>query len=88
MSERESLLLKWGTIKGWDFKTEASVQAAKAYADAGDVSFGAMQQRDNDQQKAALCNLIDVLDGDIQNDWTGKMMTKEEAKEYVMGYRP
>lgn len=49
--------------------------------------MGAMQQRDTPEQKQALCDLIDAIDGEILNDWTGKTMTKDEAKKYVTEYR-
>ena len=83
---QDELLLKWGTLKGWGIKTDAAWEAMKAYFDAGPQAAGAMQQRDDDTQKAALCAVIDAIDGTIQNDWTGEMMTKDEAKAYVMGY--
>lgn len=83
---KDSLLLKWGTFKGWDLKSEAALQAARAYLDTGEHSLGSMQQRDTPEQKAALCKLIDAIDGTIRNDWSGKIMTKEEAKRYVMEY--
>lgn len=82
----DRLLLKWGTLKGWDLKSEAARAAAKAYADAGSMSASAMLQRDTDAQKEALCNLIDAIDGTIVNDWSGDEMTKDEAKEYVRSY--
>jgi len=82
----EYLLLKWGTLKGWDLKSEASLAAARKYADAGTMSMSAMSQHDNDAQKAALCELIDAVDGPISNDWSGEEMTKAEAKEYVLNY--
>jgi hypothetical protein len=82
---QESLLLKWGTLKGWDLRTDASRAAAQRYADFG-MSMGAMQQRDTDEQKRALCDLIDAIDGEIVNDWSGETLTKEEAKRYVLGY--
>jgi len=81
----EHLLLKWGTLKGWDLKTEASNAAAQKYADMG-MSAGAATQRDTDEQKQALCDLIDVIDGEITNDWTGDVMSKAEAKKYVLEY--
>lgn len=81
----ESLLLKWGTLKGWDLETDRSREALKKYADFG-MKFSAMSQHDTPEQKAALCDLIDAIDGEIQNDWSGEMMTKEEAKRYVMEY--
>jgi hypothetical protein len=81
----ESLSLKWGTIKGWDLKTDKSLEIMQRYADLG-MSYGAMQQHDTPEQKKLICELIDAVDGEIDNDWTGKVMTKDEAKEYVMNY--
>lgn len=82
----EHLLLKWGTIKGWCFESEATLAAARRYAEAGAVSAGAMSQNDTPEQKQALCDIIDAIEGPIQNDWSGEMMTKEQAKEYVLTY--
>lgn len=79
----EHLLLKWGTLKGWDLETEKSIAAAQKYADMG-MSAGAMSQRDTHEQKLALCELIDAVDGEITNDWTGEVMSKDAAKSYVM----
>ncbi len=73
----EHLLLKWGTLKGWKVESEASVAALKRYFNS-DVSMSAMKQ--------AICDLIDAIDGPIQSDWDGAMMTKEEAKKYVLEY--
>lgn len=81
----EELTLKWGTLKGWDLKTDASKAAFETYANFG-MSLGAMTQNDGAEQKEALCDLIDAIDGEIQNDWTGKLMTKDEAKAYVREY--
>jgi hypothetical protein len=84
---QDRLLLKWGMLKGWDFKSEASRAAAKRYAETGQHSGGgAMTQHDTAEQKQALCDLIDAIDGKIQNDWSGEFMTAEEAKKYVMEY--
>ena len=81
----ESLLLKWGTIKGWELTTEKSKGIVKRYIDSG-VSYGAAQQRDTPEQKQMICELIDAIDGEIENDWTGETMTKDEAKDYVLNY--
>ncbi len=81
----EWLLLKWGTLKGWNLETQKSKDAFKRYADAG-MSLSAMTQQDTAEQKQALCDLIDVIEGKIDNDWSGKSMTKDEAKNYVMTY--
>lgn len=82
----EELLLKWGTLKGWTLKSEASMAALRKYHE-DPVSFGAMQQRDTDHQVNALCELIDAVDGEIINDWSGERLTKDEAKKYVREYR-
>lgn len=81
----EHLLLKWGTLKGWLVETETSRAALKKYAEFG-MSLGAMQQRDTPDQKQALCDLIDAIDGPIENDWSGETMTKDAAKKYVLEY--
>lgn len=81
----ESLLLKWGTIKGWEGLTEKS-QAIVGRFFADGVSMSCAMDHPDEGRKAILVELIDQLDGDIQNDWTGKMMTKDEAKQYVLKY--
>lgn len=83
----EYLLLKWGTLKGWNVVgNEAAMTALRRYAD-DPTSAGAMQQRDTDGQRRAICDLIDAVNGPITNDWTGEEMTKDEAKKYVLEYR-
>ena len=81
----DSLTLKWGTLKGWDLQSESARAAGQAYADFG-MSMSAMAQHDTTEQKKALCALIDAVDGEIWNDWDGVVMTKDDAKKYVMGY--
>lgn len=83
--DSESLQLKWGTIKGWDLKTEKTQGIMQRYLDIG-ASLSAMLQRDTPVQKTLICELIDALDGEIWNDWSGEIMTKGTAKEYVMNY--
>jgi hypothetical protein len=83
----EHLLLKWGTLKGWNLgNNEAARAAAQRYDQAGQVAMGCMQQHDNPAQKQALCDMIDAINGPIQNDWTGEKLTKDQAKAYVMEY--
>lgn len=82
----ESLLLKWGTLKGWDLNGDGPAMSALRRYHEEPTTFGAMQQRDTESQKKAICEIIDALDGEIQNDWTGEMMTKDEAKQYVLNY--
>jgi hypothetical protein len=81
----EYLLLKWGTLKGWHLETDTSKAALKRYCEQP-VALGAMQQDDTPEQKQAICDLIDVLDGEITNDWSGEVYSKEQAKDYVLNY--
>lgn len=82
----EHLILKWGTLKGWKFNEGSPAYKAAEKYFAGGVSMSAMAQRDTDEQKAALCEMIDALDGEIWNDWEGEVMSPEAAKKYVMEY--
>ncbi len=84
--DEESLTLKWGTLKGWDLKSDKSQGILQRYIDLGASSAGAMTQCDTPEQKQLICDLIDAVDGEIWNDWDGVVMTKEDAKQYVMTY--
>ncbi len=79
----EYLLLKFGAVKQWNLMKKENVNLIKKYCELG-VSMGALSQNDTPEQKKILCEIIDGLDGRIQSDWTGKLMTKEEAKNYIM----
>jgi len=83
----ESLSLKWGSLKAWDLKSESSLAALRKYFDSGKVSASAIAQRDNDNQKTALLELIDAVNCEtVYLSWEGKDVSKEEAKEYVRNY--
>lgn len=85
MSEQH-LLLKWGSLKGWNVgENEAAMAALNRWAEGG-VCMSAAMQHDTSDQKRALCDLIDAIDGPITNDWTGETMTKDAAKKYVLEY--
>lgn len=82
----ETLTLKWGTLKGWDgIKSEKSRSILQRYLDIG-ASYSVMTQHDTPEQKQLICELIDSVDGEIWNDWDGKTMGKDEAKNYVTTY--
>lgn len=83
---QDSLLLKWGTLKGWNCQSDAAKAALRAYAEAGEHSASAILQHDTPDMKEALCRLIDAIDGEITNDWSGDQMSKDEAKDYVRNY--
>lgn len=84
---REFLLLKWGTLKGCGGLQDnpAAKDALRRYL-AGPTSISAMAQHDTDSQKQALCDLIDAVNCEIHNDWSGDVMSKDEAKKYVREY--
>lgn len=79
------LLLKWGTVKGWNDLDEKSVAILQRWADLG-RSLSAMGQNDTPEQKEILIELIEQFEGTIQNDWDGKTYTKEQAIKYIKEY--
>lgn len=83
--EKDLLTLKWGTLKSWEFHSGKGKKLLKEYFSIGH-SMGAATQDDTDRQKEIICELVDECNGVIYNDWTGKKMTKKQAKKYVMEY--
>lgn len=83
----EELLLKWGTVKGWDSLSEKSQAILQRYFAEGEP-LSCAEDHPDEGRREILCELIDQLDGDIQNDWTGEKMSKEYAKKYVREYGP
>ena len=79
------ILLKWGTLKGWELNSILGKKLSDEYISLG-RSMGTMSQKDTDRQKQIILEMIDECDGSIQNDWSGEHFTKEQAKEYVRGY--
>lgn len=83
----DNLRLKWGTLKDWSaVKDPVTRRMIQDYLKLG-ASISAMAQHDTPEQKQLLCNIIDRIDGDIINDWSGERYTKEQAKQYVMEYK-
>jgi hypothetical protein len=84
--EKEYLCLKWGTLKGWEFKQEKTKALFKEFCEIG-MKWGAAQQKNSQRQKEIICELIDLGNFEtVYNDWDGEEMTKKAAKEYVMNY--
>jgi len=82
----DSLTLKWGTIKGWDFDS-TECEAFKLLQEyMKDASISCAMDKPGKDRKKLLCKIIDKHNGEIWNDWEGTKMTAEEAKEYVMNY--
>lgn len=84
--DKNTLTLKWGTLKSWHFESEKGQALLQEYHEIGSC-FSAMAQKDTPRQKEIICELIDECDGDtIYLDWDGKDVLKQEAKEYVLNY--
>lgn len=82
------LALKWGTIKEVHYPSEPVRLALERYHAAGPRSMSAALQEDSPAQKEALCDLIAAVaevGGTIKDEWTGKLMTADEAERYVLG---
>lgn len=86
--EKDSLTLKWGTLKAWNIVSPAAKKVGEDIDGRGlEWSLGAMQQVMTPDHKNAICDLIEAVNCDtIYNDWEGTEMTKDEAKKYVMEY--
>lgn len=81
---KNSLTLKWGTVKAWDIESDEALAALKKWADFG-MCASAACQKDTPEQKQALLDAIDFMD-EIYLDWGGKYVSREEAKQYVLNY--
>ena len=80
------LTLKWGTLKSWDIEgNEAAIKIMKRYNEIGSCA-SAMMQEATPEQKELICQLIDLMPGDIHLDWDNVEVSKEDAKKYVMEY--
>ena len=79
----DELILKWGTLKGWDFSNnEKAKELLKEYVSLG-MMMGCASQRDTPRQKEIILELIDICDNPegILLDWEGEMVSKEKAKQ-------
>lgn len=82
----DHLSLKWGTLKSWQIHSDEQRDLLKRYFALG-ASGSAMAQHDTPEQKAIICQLIDLCAAPtIYLEWDDKDASKEEAKRYVMEY--
>lgn len=79
------LLLKWGGWKSWNSENKKIQELFKKHDDLG-LSASAMLQHETEEQTEIMCEIVDLIDGVIQNDWSGEYYTKQQAKEYLRGY--
>ena len=86
MQKQDSISLKWGTLKSWNLHSEKGRELLKKYHDIGS-SMSAMCQNDTPEQKKLICQMIDECNAEtIYLEWDGVHASKDEAKQYVMGY--
>lgn len=84
-NENDYIILKWGTLKAWNFESEKGKALIKKYFGIGS-NLSAICQKDTQEQKELICKMIDIVIGKIYLDWEGIYVTKKEAKKYVMEY--
>jgi hypothetical protein len=84
----EGITLKWGTLKGWNVseENEAAIRLLERYHEIG-ASMSVALQKDTDEQKQILIDLVSLPDMRIYLDWDGKYITKDEAIEYLTNYK-
>lgn len=84
--EKDTITLKWGTLKAWNVHSEKALELLKQWYALG-VSVSAMAQQDTPEQKNLICQIIDESNAEtIYLDWDGIYVSKDEAKKYVREY--
>lgn len=83
---KDYILLKWGTLKGWDLHSKKGKKLSDEYISLG-RSMGAMSQKDTERQRDIILEMVDECDGSIQSDWSGEYFTKKAAKSYILDYK-
>lgn len=73
------LLLKFGSIKGGDFRSNK--KALELYTEGNKVCVNDEDFRKND------IKVIDLFKGDFIKWWGSVNLTKEEAKDYILTYK-
>lgn len=83
----ECITLKWGTLKGWrvEENNKKAMELLERYHKLG-YSMSAACQKDNNEQKQILVDLVCLPDMKIYLDWDGKYITKDEAVAYIQNY--
>lgn len=84
-NKNDRISLKWGTLKSWHFESDVGKALCKEYCEIGYCS-SAMMQNDTPRQKEIICQMIDLVSGEIYLEWDGKHVSKKDAKKYVMEY--
>jgi hypothetical protein len=81
------LTLKWGTIKSCNFAGNPKAEKLlEKYIKLG-CCESVMFQKNTDEQKEIVCQLIDSVPGKIYLEWDSRYVSKKEAKKYVLEYK-
>ena len=81
---KDQMSLKFGQVKSWSLNTPEARRVGTIYIERAKATK--WEDWDgSDEQKRLVCDIIDALDGRITSDWTGELITKDEAKRYIMG---
>jgi len=84
--QKESIWLKWRTLKSWEFHSEQAEKLLREYNEIGS-ELSAMMQHDTPRQKEIICELIEIGNFEtVYLDWDGIEVSKDKAKEYVINY--
>lgn len=80
---QDELSLKWGKLKSMNLQSGPARAAGQKYMDLANAKKPKDWDLSN-SQKECLNELIDAVDGDITNAWNGSVISKDDAKRYVM----
>jgi hypothetical protein len=80
----DRLGLKWGWLKYYSFESNPKAQELIQKMYDIWISPSAILQNNTDEQKQILCEIIDITNWCIFNDWDWENYTKEQAKKYVL----
>jgi tryptophan synthase alpha subunit len=84
--KKDYLTLKFGNIKYADLNSKEGKRLFKEYCKTLEGG-GLIMQDNNPKRKEIVCKIIDEANIDfVMNDWTGRKMSKERAKRYIMKY--
>lgn len=79
----DELSLKWGKAKSWSLNSAPARAACQKYIDLAQNTK--WEDWDGSKaQKERLIEIIDAVDCPITNAWNGAVISKADAKRYVM----
>lgn len=82
----ETITLKWGTLKGWNVNEgSAAIPLLQRYHELG-VSMSCAAQKDTEEQKKILCDMVSLPGMRVYLDWGDKYVSKDQAIEYIDKY--